>query len=85
MCIIHVLYIIVLSFSAQCAELGTPHSGNMSLSSDGQQTTASYQCAVGYHLDGVSERVCADSGNWDSIAPICSKCIFLSFSFISVV
>lgn len=54
-----------------CGILTNPTSGIVTLSSDGSLTTATYKCATGYTLQGVSKRTCGVSGTWDNTQPIC--------------
>ena len=37
----------------------------------GQMVT--FTCDTGYHLEGPTNRLCQESGNWSDVAPTCDK------------
>ena len=58
-------------FSAPCQILKNPQDGDVTLSSDGSTTKATYSCSIGYSLKGTSKMSCQDDGLWDALPPIC--------------
>ncbi|WAQ98671.1 SVEP1-like protein [Mya arenaria] len=59
---------------AKCEDLASPTSGNVSLVTDGSQTTAVYTCSVGSSLDGQSQPSCTEDGTWTAVSPTCVTC-----------
>ena len=45
----------------------------MSLESNGQITSASFTCDIGYTLDGLSLLNCSSAGLWSSMPPSCGS------------
>ena len=56
-----------------CPNLDSLSSGSITISSNGLVTKATYDCASGYILIGLSERTCTNDGIWDSTKPRCGK------------
>lgn len=56
-----------------CPEVVDIPSGNVTIVSDGQATTAVYTCADGYELDGEDVLTCLLNSTWSSQPPTCCK------------
>jgi len=57
--------------SALCASVPHVSGGSVSLSSDGQITTATYKCSVGYSMDGPPTSRCRVDGSWNTTGTTC--------------
>ncbi|XP_052791742.1 sushi, von Willebrand factor type A, EGF and pentraxin domain-containing protein 1-like [Mya arenaria] len=58
----------------KCEDLTKPASGDVTLITDGAQTTAVYTCSVGSSLDGDSQPSCTEDGTWTAQSPSCVTC-----------
>lgn len=58
---------------AECQALTSPTDGNVTLSSNGTLTTATFTCEIGYSLDGKSAIQCLADGTWSNSSPTCRK------------
>lgn len=56
-----------------CSQLTDPEFGRVFLSSTTVNSTATYQCNIGYKIQGESKRVCLDIGQWSGTEPICAR------------
>ncbi|XP_045206696.2 CUB and sushi domain-containing protein 1-like [Mercenaria mercenaria] len=55
----------------QCSGLSDPDSGSVTLTTDGEQTIASYNCVTGYQISGVTPLTCQTDGQWSDSEPTC--------------
>ncbi|XP_060573346.1 P-selectin-like [Ruditapes philippinarum] len=55
----------------QCASLDDPDSGSVTLTTDGEQTVASFTCVTGYKVSGTSPLTCQTDGQWSDVNPTC--------------
>ena len=56
-----------------CPTRSDPDSGNITISSYGLLTRASYACTTGYRLFGEAESECLSNGSWSYNEPRCGK------------
>jgi len=70
---------------AKCADLQTPGSGSVVMSTDGSTTSAKYTCDIGSTLVGESTPTCNSDGTWTSTSPTCGIQIdlktYLAYAF----
>ncbi|KAH3840553.1 hypothetical protein DPMN_114003 [Dreissena polymorpha] len=57
--------------TVSCPSLSNPESGSVTLTTDGQVTTAVFLCFQGYQISGASSVACQITGQWDHAAPRC--------------
>ena len=65
-----------MNTAVQCPTLDSPMNGSLLISGTGvgvYQETATYACATGFALDGMSERVCQSDGTWSGSDPTCQS------------
>ena len=53
-----------------------PNSGNVSVSTDGTTSTATFTCVNGYKLIGEKIITCGEDGQWSDAIPYCGKIYF---------
>lgn len=56
-----------------CEPLSTVSSGTYATSTDGETTTVTYECDVGYTMSGSSNAFCSSAGLWSTSEPTCGK------------
>ena len=60
-------------FSVSCTTVDHPKSGNVSVSTDGTTSTATFTCVSGYKLIGEQIITCGEDGQWSDAIPYCGK------------
>ncbi|KAL4229791.1 hypothetical protein ACF0H5_010182 [Mactra antiquata] len=65
--------------TCKCITPSTPLYGSVYVTDTVQGSTATYQCNLGYSIDGYITRLCLDDGTgWEGEDPTCSSCPALS-------
>lgn len=59
--------------AVQCPYLDDPTNGRVSLSGSTAGATATYTCNQGFILLGNEMRICQSNGEWEGVAPICTR------------
>ena len=59
--------------SVKCPSLTATSGLRYNSSSDGVETTASFQCIAGFELVGQTFLTCLRNGSWDAEQPTCCK------------
>ncbi|XP_052281195.1 P-selectin-like [Dreissena polymorpha] len=54
-----------------CNTLNPPSSGYVNISSNATVSVATYTCAQGYVISGVTTRTCLKNGSWEGTSPAC--------------
>ena len=54
-----------------CPALVAPDNGQVVVTGVSVGSTATYSCLPGFVLQGVTQRSCRDSGDWDGQDPVC--------------
>ena len=62
-------------FEGKCADLSTLDGGSFELTTNGLQSTVSYNCNVGYTLDGTYSMTCLTTGIWNDTEPGCGESV----------
>ncbi|KAL4230224.1 Sushi [Mactra antiquata] len=58
----------------ECGTLTTPSLGNITYSTDGLNTLATFTCDTGYKVLGVDTLTCSSDSTWDQLEPSCKAC-----------
>ena len=72
---------LVVCFLERCTQLSNPNSGNVTMVTDGQKTTATYVCSEGYTIQGMQQQsliiTCQEDGQWSlTDTPECGRAYF---------
>ena len=60
-----------------CGALESPEFGDVNINETTFGSIANYSCQTGYVLNGTSERVCEEDGQWTDLMPQCTRKIKL--------
>ena len=77
--IVSKLFFQVLNFSlsikgeVRCATLEDPENGVVVTTGETPGSSASYDCNLGYRIQGDTTRTCQQSGLWTGVAPTCNR------------
>ena len=66
------LMVFFILFSATCDGLDNQDGANITMTTDGSQTQALYNCDTGYSITGSSLLSCLSDGTWNISPPSCS-------------
>ena len=65
-----------------CENLMNPLNGQVSTTTLNHGGVATYECSVGYVIEGTATRMCEGNGTWSANAPICkSKLLWLDANY----
>ena len=62
-----------LCVAIDCGPLPAPDDGSVRITSTRVGATATYQCNVGFTLEGQTTRTCLNTGKWSGEAPTCKR------------
>ena len=65
---------------ADCGEPESPENGMISFVRTVEGSVANYTCDEGYTLDGVTQRVCGEDGQWTGDVPLCQSKLRIIFT-----
>jgi len=65
------MYIFFLE--APCPVLTNPYQGNVTVTTYGAVTTATYTCDANFTMSGDTVRTCQSTGSWSGVEPSCGK------------
>lgn len=56
-----------------CGDPGLPVHGYKTGANYWAGQMVTFTCDTGYHLEGPTNRLCQENGNWSDVAPTCDK------------
>ena len=67
-------HLIILSIAIDCEPLDDPDNGTVVIkySGYGYNSSAVYNCTIGYNLSSNITRYCNSNGSWSGEAPLCN-------------
>ena len=67
-----------------CGDPGMPMHGYKTGANYWAGQMVTFTCDTGYHLEGPTNRLCQENGNWSDVAPTCDKMkSLIQYSYLS--